>query len=63
MSKKKKYITWAVAAGLVATMGWYFWGLGGLPLTTLTPANFDQFSRNFDRTAGEARLVVLLSPT
>jgi hypothetical protein len=59
----KKYIAWAVAVGLVALIGWYYWGLGGLPLTTLTPANFNQFSRSFDGSANEARLVVLLSPT
>lgn len=62
MSKKKKYV-WAIAAGLVAFLAWYYWGLGGPPLTTLTPANFNRFSRSFDGSANEARLVVLLSPT
>jgi hypothetical protein len=63
MFKKKKYVAWAVTAGLVAFIGWYFWGWGGLPLTTLTPANFDQFSHSFDGSADRARIVVLLSPT
>lgn len=60
---KKKYIPWAIAAGLAVIMVWYVWGSGGPSLTTLTPANFDQFSRNFDGSADDARLVILLSPT
>jgi hypothetical protein len=63
MSKKKKYVAWAFAAGIAVILAWYFWGSGGPPLTTLTPANFDQFTRNFDGSADGARLVVLLSPT
>lgn len=60
---KKKYIPWSVATGLAAVVGWYFWGLGGVPLTNLTPANFETFTQDFDRSTDTARVVVLLSPT
>lgn len=60
---KGKYIAWMAAAALAAGLGWYVRGPGGIPLTTLTPNNFDQFTRDFNRNTNEVRLVLLLSPT
>ena len=60
---KGKYIAWMAAAALAAGLGWYLWGSGGIPLTTLTPNNFDQFTRDFNRKTNDVRLVLLLSPT
>jgi hypothetical protein len=60
---KKKYIAAAFAAGLALVVAWYLWSSGGLPLITLTPAGFAQFTQSFDGSADDARLVLLLSPT
>jgi hypothetical protein len=47
---------------------WYLWLSKGTPpgqptLTSLTQNNLDQFKHDFDGAGGEARLVLLLSPT
>ena len=63
-----KYALWLV--GIIATLVivWYLWLAKGTPpgqppLTSLTRNNLDQFKRDFDGAADEARLVLLLSPT
>ena len=47
---------------------WYLWLAKGTPpgqppLTSLTRNNLDQFKHDFNGAGGEARLVLLLSPT
>jgi len=64
----KKHIAWLVAVSVVLSLGWYFlWSTrtpkGQPPLTYLHPTDADQFKREFDRAAGNSRMVLLLSPT
>jgi hypothetical protein len=60
---KNKSITVAVAAVLAVVIAGYLWNSGGVPLITLTPANFAEFTQSFDGSTDEPRLVLLLSPT
>ncbi len=65
--KKKTIIVVAVA--LVVVFGAaYLWAPGSAPpgqepVLTLSPANFDEFEKAFDKNADVPRLVLLLSPT
>jgi hypothetical protein len=61
-------VVWLVVVVLALAAYWYYWGssrtpAGQPPLTTLTPANLDQFTRAFNEAAERTRLVLLLSPT
>jgi len=65
---KRKHLLWFVAVAFALVLGWHFlWSDrtpdGQPPLTYLTSNNIDQFKRQFDGSAGKARLVLLLSPT
>ncbi len=56
-----------LALGLVA-LGWHFYGgekvpAGQPPLFWVTSTNFDQLRSAFNASAGEVRIVLLLSPT
>ncbi|MFZ0276142.1 MAG: hypothetical protein WA254_04910 [Candidatus Sulfotelmatobacter sp.] len=59
----KKYALGLAAVALVAFIGWYFWGPGGVPLISLNQSNVDQFRQAFDGSAKDTRVVLLLSPT
>ena len=58
----KKYALGLAAVALVAFIGWYFWGPGGV-LISLNQKNLDQFRQAFDGSAKDSRVVLLLSPT
>jgi len=63
-----KFALWLVGIVAVLVIVWYFWLANGTPpgqppLTSLTRNNLDQFKHNFNSAGGEARLVLLLSPT
>ena len=63
---KTKYLAWIVAAGVVLTAAWYFLfsattPSGQPPLSRL--ATDTTFVTEFNRTNGDARMVLLLSPT
>ena len=65
---KVKYAAWFVLVVIVLTICWYLWGSGRAPqgqppLTSLTPANLDQFKSAFNGATDRNRLVLLLSPT
>jgi hypothetical protein len=65
---KRKYMLWSVGLAFALLLAWHFlWSDrtpdGQLPLTYLRSNNTDQFKHQFDGTAENARLVVLLSPT
>ncbi len=65
---KMKYALWFVGVAIALLVVWYLWGFrstprGQPPLTSLTQNNFDQFRREFNGTADDVRLVLLLSPT
>jgi hypothetical protein len=65
--QKAQYALLLAAVAVVALfLAWYFSGSAprGQPaLTSLSPANFEHFTQEFDNTADRARLVLLLSPT
>lgn len=57
-----------VAALLVITVLWYYWGSsrtprGQPPLTSLAVSNLDQFKRVFNEGSDRTRLLLLVSPT
>lgn len=63
-----RYAFWLVgivAALLIILFLWLSKGTppGQPPLTSLTPANFENFRQEFNSSADRARLVLLLSPT
>ena len=65
---KKKHIAWLVGVAFALSLAWYFvWSArtpkGQPPLTYLQPTDADEFKREFDRTAVNTRMVLLLSPT
>ncbi len=67
-TRKVKYGLWLVGIVVAFLIVWYLWLSKGTPsgqppLTSLTPANFENFRQEFNSTADRARLVLLLSPT
>ena len=60
---QKRYVVWLAIIALAAGIGWYVWGQGSTPLTSLRPNNFDQFRSAFDKDPQATRVVLLLSPT
>ncbi len=59
---------WLGGLALALLLGWHFlWSArtpdGQPPLTYLSPNNPEQFKTDFDGSAENARLVLLLSPT
>jgi hypothetical protein len=65
---KTKSALWFIPIACAISAGWYGWGpertpRGQPPLTSLTADNFDKFKSDFNAASGEARLVLLLSPT
>ena len=60
---RKKHASWLLAILLVAGIGWYFSSTGNIPLVSLNPTNFDEFSVAFNGDAHDTRAVLLLSPT
>jgi hypothetical protein len=65
---KRKYMLWFVGLAFALLLGWHFlWSDrtpdGQTPLTYLRSNNNDQFKHQFDGSAGNTRLVLLLSPT
>ena len=63
-----KYALWLigiVAALLIVRYLWVSKGTSPVqpPLTSLTRNNLDQFKHDFNGASGEARMVLLLSPT
>jgi hypothetical protein len=65
---RTKSTVWLTATALLLVLGWYLWGSRGTPpgqpaLTSLTEGNFEKFRSDFNSGSGEARLVLLLSPT
>jgi hypothetical protein len=65
--QKTKYALFLIAVAVVALfLGWYFWGSAPRnqpALTSLSPANVENFRREFNNSADRARLVLLVSPT
>jgi hypothetical protein len=67
MRKRLSILAAFVIVALLA-LGWHFYGgetvpPGQPPLVSLTPNNFDQLRAAFNRTSGDVRIVLLLSPT
>jgi hypothetical protein len=65
---KTRYVVLPVVAAIAVFLGWYLWGSGATPagqppLTSLSRENFAQLTSSFDQSAGQTRLVLLLSPT
>ena len=63
---KAKYALLLAAGAVAFLLGWYFWGSAPRnqpPLTSLTPANVENFRQEFNNSADRARLVLLVSPT
>jgi len=60
---KTKYALSLAAFIAVLLVSWYFWGPAGSTLTSVNQNNFAQFVEEFDRTANDERLLLLLSPT
>ena len=63
---KTKYVLLLAVVALALFLGWYFWGSAPRnqpPLTSLTPANVENFRQEFNNSADRARLVLLVSPT
>ena len=65
---KMKHAAWFALAVVALSIGWYLWSSGRAPrgqppLTSLTPANLDQFKSAFNGATDRNRLVLLLSPT
>lgn len=66
----KRRVLW-IAIAIVAfgiALGWYLYGPRTVPpgqpqLATLHPAALDGFREEFNRAAGQVRVVILLSPT
>lgn len=67
MKKRLSIIAVFVTMGLLVS-GWHFYGgsavpAGQPPLASLTSTNFDQLRDAFNASAGQVRIVLLLSPT
>jgi hypothetical protein len=65
---KRRILILVIALVLLAIVAAYLWGPstvppGQVPLTTLSRANFSEFSSAFDSPADFPRLVLLVSPT
>ncbi|HET7748907.1 MAG TPA: hypothetical protein VFK81_05970 [Terriglobales bacterium] len=65
---KVKFALLLIALAAVVLGGWYLFAPGRTPpgqppLTKLSPVDFNQLPTAFDHAAGNARLVLLLSPT
>ena len=67
-TQRAKFAFWIVEIVAAFLIIWYLWLSKGTPpgqppLTSLTQNNLDQFRDDFNGGGGEARLVLLLSPT
>jgi hypothetical protein len=65
---KRKHVLGLVGLVLGLLLGWHFLGSartpdGQSPLAYLSPNSPEEFNADFDRSAENARLVLLLSPT
>jgi hypothetical protein len=68
MKMQGKYSAFVAFVVIALACGWYLLASrraprDQAPLTSLTPANLNEFTREFDGAADRARLVLLLSPT
>jgi hypothetical protein len=67
-TRRVKCAFWLVGIAATLLIVRYLWlskatPPGQPPLTSLMPANFENFRQEFNTTADRARLVLLLSPT
>lgn len=60
---KIKNLLFPAVIVLILLGGWYLWGPSGGNLTALNEANFAQFTRQFNSTANDKRVLLLVSPT
>ena len=68
MTRRRKLLVIAVIAAALIGAAWYQFGghrtpKGQPPLTDLNAASLDQLRADFNASAGEARMILLLSPT
>jgi hypothetical protein len=65
----KRRVLWLVLAlALGLTLAWYVWGPRTVPpgqpaLATLSPSALETLRADFNRAAGQVRVIILLSPT
>lgn len=60
---KTKNLLLLLVIVLAPLSGWYLWGPSGGSLIALNDANFVQFAGEFNNTASDERMLLLVSPT
>jgi hypothetical protein len=68
VKKRQKVVVIAIVAALLIAAAWYQFGghrtpPGQPPLAELNAASLDQLRADFNASAGETRMILLLSPT